>query len=581
MSQHHKLVYGSLFVFFAATHAGCAGGSLKNVFTRNETDGYHSLDELETEEESVTESDVSADEAEKTSMATRLASWRPFSKAEPTEEETLAAGDAETSDAEDAGRSPRFLGRAFGKREVVEPDPFLSAEPKLADEAESPAINAAPESKIAKSDNKSTTAEDEFVMGSGRKPKSGKDAAADIRQVQQTSESNDAVALGAARKPEATASHSADDDDALAKRFEQHFLLNSVGTLAKAESDAAATAKDLGLKTASKAETKKREVSRIADRQIDNIDFLLASDPAPSGKNSGLRRHTDTKPLEPSTRSDSTVDKFGTSLAAFDQLMGTEVSDATRDEIPVKHKVTQPPRKKAAALDINVADAEALFGAAAARQNTRLKQPESAHRMEELDRHVAGSSAWSQGSDNSEGFSWDDASQEKSGTQSDGNRDDVANAFARYAQVSSGPGKGRTQNPLFGAPPASAGNVEGDDDSPAEPHAFRLSSASTSSSGHRIVAANFGSARPIIVGDSAGTGTSVAGDAQFTAAPVAPVSQLEPTSETVSAAARPGLVQSFSTRNWLLLIGGVIVIALLFAPGRTKPLTMNGRPANV
>jgi len=40
-------------------------------------------------------------------------------------------------------------------------------------------------------------------------------------------------------------------------------------------------------------------------------------------------------------------------------------------------------------------------------------------------------------------------------------------------------------------------------------------------------------------------------------------------------------VQSFSTRNWLLLIGGVIVIALLFAPGRTKPLTMNGRPANV
>ena len=581
MSQHHKLVYGSLFVFFAATHAGCAGGGLKNMFTRNETDGYHSLDELETEEQSVTESDVSADEAEKTSMATRLASWRPFSKAEPTEEETLAAGDAETSDAEDAGSSPRFLGRAFGKREVVEPDPFLSAEPKLADEAESPAINAAPESKTAKSDDKSITAEDEFVMESDPKPKSGKDAAAGIRQVQHPSESKDAVALGASRKSEGTASHSADDDDALAKRFEQHFLLNSVGTVAKAESDAAATAKDLGMKTASKAETKKREVSRIADRQIDNFEFLLASDPAPSGKNSGLRRHTDTKPLEPSTRSDSTVDKFGTSLAAFDQLLGTEDGAATRAEIPVKRKTTQPSRKKAAAVDINVADAEALFGAAAARQNTRLNQPEAAHRLEELDRQVAGSSAWSQGPDNSEGFHWDDASLEQPATQSDGNRDDLANAFARHAQVNAGIGKGRTQNPLFGAPPASAGNVEGDDDSTAETPAFRLSTASTSSSGHRIVTANYGTPRPIVVEDSAGTGTSVAGDAQFTAAPVAPVSQLEPTSEMASTAARPGLVQSFSTRNWLLLIGGVIVIALLFAPGRTKPLTMNGRPANV
>ncbi len=581
MSQHHKLVYGSLFVFFAATHAGCAGGGLKNMFTRNETDGYHSLDELETEEQSVTESEVSADEAEKTSMATRLASWRPFSKAEPTEEETLAAGDAETSDAKDAGRSPRFLGRAFGKREVVEPDPFLSAEPKLADQAESPAIDAAPESKIAKSDDKSITAEDEFVMESGPKPESGKDAAAGIRKVQHPSESKDAVALAASRKSEATASHSADDDDALAKRFEQHFLLNSVGTLAKAESDAATTAKDQGLKTASTAETKKREVSRIADRQIDNIDFLLASDPAPVEKNSGLRRHTNTKPLQPSTRSDSTVDKFETSLAAFDQLIGPENSDATRDKIPVKRKVTQPPRKKAAALDINVADAEALFGAAAARQNTRLKQSEAAHRMEELDRQVAGSSAWSQGSDNSEGFRWEDGSQEEPGTQSDGNRDDLANDFARYAQVSSGSGKGRTQNPLFGAPPASAGNVEDDDDSTAEPHAFRLSSASTSSSGHRILTANYGTARPIVVDNSAGTGTSAAGDAHFTTAPVAPVSQLEPTSETASTAVRPGLVQSFSTRNWLLLIGGVIVIALLFAPGRTKPLTMNGRPANV
>ena len=135
----------------------------------------------------------------------------------------------------------------------------------------------------------------------------------------------------------------------------------------------------------------------------------------------------------------------------------------------------------------------------------------------------------------------------------------------------------------FGAPPASAGNVEGDENPAEETPDVRLSNASAFANEHKIVTANYGTARPNVVRHSLATETSTAGDAQFTAAPAAPaapVSQQVSVNEPASAATRPGLVQSLSMRNWLLLIGGVIVIALLFAPGRTKPLTINGRPAN-
>ena len=62
MYQKHKLICTGLSVFFAATHAGCAGSGLKNMFTRNETDGYHSLDELSVEERAVAEAEKSEDE---------------------------------------------------------------------------------------------------------------------------------------------------------------------------------------------------------------------------------------------------------------------------------------------------------------------------------------------------------------------------------------------------------------------------------------------------------------------------------------------------------------------------------------
>ncbi len=372
--------------------------------------------------------------------------------------------------------------------------------------------------------------------------------------------------MSASRKPDPARGSGDDDNDSLEKRFEQHFLLNSVGTVAKSDTDTA---------TATKLASTKRDLSKIADRQIDQFDYLLAADPAPNVKNPGLQRNSDATELKASKRKDSAVEKSENSLFAFDQLIDHESGDSTHQATQVAHTTTQTPKTGTAARDVNVANAEALFGAAAARQNARAKQAENLVRSESDEQSATRSSAWSESLEDSDGFQWSGSPPEKHASQANGNSPDVSAAFARYVQSNSGSGKQRTHSTAFGAPSVSAGNVEGDDCSVLESADSRVSNASASSTGHHIITADYGTARPKVVVHSASSETSFEGDSQFTAAPVAPVPDLESAANVTSQASRPGLVQSFSTRNWLLLIGGIIVIALLFAPGRTKPLTMN------
>jgi len=56
--------------------------------------------------------------------------------------------------------------------------------------------------------------------------------------------------------------------------------------------------------------------------------------------------------------------------------------------------------------------------------------------------------------------------------------------------------------------------------------------------------------------------------AQSSSTPVKVVSS----SRESAAAVTGGSAVSFTSRNWLLLVGGIIVVALLFAPGRRKPV---------
>ena len=561
MSHHRKLVCGGMFVFLVTTHVGCAGSGLKNMFTRNETDGYHSLDELEAEEP---ESEV-----EKPSLAARLASWRSFGTVESDSAESFATVEDHSTEPDriTTDRSPRFLGRALSKRDTVAPDPFLGADPNNTSRPESPAAGSATHQKTAKTDGKRSNAGEDFATEHDLDVLARKDTDESIEQLLRQPESKDAVALVASRKPDSVRNNGDAENDSLEKRFEQHFLLNSVGTVAKSDADTA---------TATKMASTKRDLSKIADRQIDQFDHLLAADPARNVKNPGIRRNSDATELKASKRQDSAVEQSGNSLFAFDQLIGQESGDRTPKATQVAHTTTQGSKSGTAALEVNVANAEALFGAAAARQNLRAKQAENLVRSEPADQSSTNSSAWTESLEDSDGFQWSGSSPEQRASQANGNSPDASAAFARYVQSNSGSGKQRTHSAAFGAPPVSAGNVEGDDCSVLESADIRVRNASASSTDHRIITADYGIARPKVFAHSASSEASFADDAQFTAAPVAPVPDLESAAKVTSQAIRPGLVQSFSARNWLLLIGGIIVIALLFAPGRTKPLTMNG-----
>lgn len=561
MSQHQKLICGGLFVIFGATHVGCAGSGLKNIFTRNETDGYHSLDELEAEESG---SEV---EVEKPSLASRLASWRPFDRVESDTEETFAASEdlASEPDAANTAGSPRFPGLAISKRDSVAPDPFLNAESDHAGRPESPAASSGTLQKTAETGKKRSKTGEEFTAEPDPDAIAQKDTDESIEQLLRQPESKDAVATTASRKPNPARSSSDDENDSLEKRFEQHFLLNSVGTVAKSDTDTA---------TATKMASTKRDLSKIADRQIDQFDYLLAADPAPNVKNSGLQRNSNDTQLSASIPLDSAVEQSDNSLSAFDQFIDHEIGDRAHQATQVAHTTTQTP-KTGAARDVNVASAEALFGAAAARQNLRAKQAENLVRSGSDEQSATRSSTGSEWLEDSDGFQWSGSPPEERGSQANNNSPDVSAAFARYVQSNSGSGKQRTHSTAFGAPPVSAGNIEGDDCSVLVSADSRVSKTSTSSAGHQIITADYGTAGQKVAVHSASSRTFFEGDAQFTAAPVAPIPDLESAANVTSQASRPGLVQSFSARNWLLLIGGIIVIALLFAPGRTKPLTMN------
>jgi len=585
MSQHKKLVCGGLFVFFAATHVGCAGSGIKNLFTRNETDGYQSLDELEAKLAAEADAADAESKEVKPSIAAKMASWRPFGTAKPGEEDP----DAQLSKADEttATRSSVFDSLALSKRDSVAPDPFLGAEPKVA--SGSPKVSPSTDTKIAKTDKNRATSNEPTDVKSLVKPASQKVKDIPITQVRDEAESEeaDAKALGAFRKPDSSAtdsraSQSNDDDASLAKRFEQHFLLNSVGTVANAKTSGNDVPQESPA-DAPKAASKKRSVADLAERQIDQFEHLLADDPAPNRKASGFGRDSEAAPLKAVKRTVFSAEKSAESLFEFDQLVDSTNNHSVNNKTPQARKTAQSRDSKSTAWDVNVADAETLFGAAAARQSSLTPHGESGADAVDADfsyQETTRRNESSRPQKNSSDFEWNDPKPVNTASQMRDGSTEISGALGRFTESNAAVGRRRNSDKEFGAPSVSAGSLEGDDCSVIETADIRLSNASAYATDHQVVTANYGNAPQKIVVHPAAAETFVADDARFTAAamapvaPVMPVSGLNPSVDTASQATRPGFVQSFSMRNWLLLVGGIIVIALLFAPGRTKPLTM-------
>lgn len=569
MSHYRNLANGGFVLFLAATHVGCAGSGLKNIFTRNETDGYHSIDELEAEERKLAEAEESGDEEKSPSIAARMTSWRPFSKPDATEEEEYAAygsGPSDT-DSEVRAKSSNPLSRAFAKRDSVGSDPFLETESDSTKRQTPESFNVAPDLEIAKLDekpaaakkkDKSAAVENEFVVKPEPKAKSAKEAK--VAAIKATAKS-DSVGTDA------------EDDDALATRFEQHFLLNSAGTVAKAEADSVVGSAEKLQKKAStivaSADSKQRDVSSLAEKQIDAFDYLLASDSSNSERISASKSKPAAEPLKAARRRDVVDETTTNSLAAFDSLVAAETNNSRHPVIEAAHTVTQETKRKSAAVDINVADAESLFGAAAARQNSRESRPATVKTAQASDKEVTDSE-----------FNWNETQSPKGVMESGIEHAETPGSTVSRLRSNASEDRKLLRKTAFGAPSATAGNIEDDDCSIVATENSDVSVKTAFASHNQDVTARTGRNRSNVVIHPAAVESSRNGDVHFTAAPVAPIPELESTDRVAAAASRPGLIQSLSVRNWMLLIGGIVVIGLLFAPGRTKRATMTSRTAN-
>ena len=564
MSQYRNLASGGFVLLLAATHVGCAGSGLKNMFTRNETDGYHSIDELEAEDRKLAADEEPRDKEESPSIAARMTSWRPFSKPDTKMDEYAAyeSGPSDMDSEEGPAKSSNPLSRVFAKRDSVDSDPFLETESASKKRPTSETFKAAPSREIAKLDAKKkdqSAVENEFATTP--EPKAAFDKDAKVPAIKATAKSD-------------STGTDAEDSVALAKRFEQHFLLNSAGTVAKSEAAATGAESAEALQTkASKivasADSKQRDVTSLAEKQIDAFDYLLGSDSSNRERISASKSKPAAESLKAARRRDVVDETTANSLAAFDSLVGSETNNIKRPVIEAAHAVTQAVQHKSAAVDINVADAEALFGTAAARQNALEKRPATVKTAQTSN---------NEGKDSE--FHWNETRSpitvvengfEQAGTQ--------GNSVSRLRSISSDD-RNLFHNTAFGAPPATAGNIDGDDCSIVETANSHMPMKTAFASHNQDVTTRSGGTRSNVVIHPAAVESSLEEDVHFTAAPVAPVSELKSTDHVASAASRPGLIQSLSVRNWMLLIGGIIVIALLFAPGWTKRTTMTSRTAN-
>ena len=200
MAHSQKFVSGSVAMLLIVT-SGCAGSGLRNMFSRNETEGYKTLEELEAEEADAAERDTAVADAD--SEGPRFASWLPFGKKPVEETDAIAANDAASPDSQAETASSGWWKNPFRKRDAVELDPFLTQ-----DDAESVATAESEKTDEPRTRSVATDGETESTP-----------ANESVRTVSGSRETS--VVQG--------------EDEMLVEKFEKHFQQNTVETAEAAE----------------------------------------------------------------------------------------------------------------------------------------------------------------------------------------------------------------------------------------------------------------------------------------------------------------------------------------------------------
>jgi hypothetical protein len=549
MSHSSKLFTGGIALLLISA-SGCAGNGLKSMFSRNETDGYKTLEELEAESAKTAARGSAVADAE--SGNPRFAPWLPFGKKSAEEKDSVASNKTTASESKDSDSAVAWWKNPFRKREPVELDPFLAQE-------ELPSTTVVQSRKETTSPAKSPAAGDvdpEFVT-TAQPEKSVKTAS---------------------RKREEKVLPS--DDELLAEKFEQHFQKNTIETADASEQAqpliiAGKTNKTVQAKSESSATDKLAELERLLEdrrssatqRNSNTTSFAdeskaLAQVPGTSAeKSNGSKSVEKSQAGTTSTRSNRAVDSFDSLLA----IAPSEESSSTRRTSGSWDRGSHQGHAAEASSNVEVAKADLLFGAAA---------PVSAANETRGSKAKTAASGWSDSSRDA-GFHWIPADrsgaqnrQARNGEGEELEAEDSAIQVAASTASRKIPAASLPDTPDFNSPgPASSiAFAAGRKAIPGATAALRVSAS-----------------REL---PSPTTPDGLASDSHFTK--TAPTSELDDfnTSSTQPAeslsvevvSAERGSSNLLSGRHWLLLLGGIIVVALLFAPSRKKSIQAHHAP---
>ena len=552
MTQSAKLINGGLALILISS-SGCAGNGLRNMFSRNETAGYKTLEELEEER-------LAAEKNSDDESGPRFASWLPFGKKTAEETESIAAADDAVDESEESKKSGWWR-NPFRRQETIEADPFLE------NELPTEVVVAGKKEAKAKAEDVASTA----------KTKATKDVAA--------------VKDEAVKTVSATTAEAGEEDDLLVEKFEKHFQQTTESTVNAADEGSDLIVAGVEGAAAGAAATKKKAaasadtVNSAADKKLAEFEELLVAKKAAAAKTQkevqfeeefeaaeGAADDFAESVAEASKSAEKQVRKSGKQAVAsvdeFDSLFETA-------EKPVAAKKQKTGAARASSNqteDVKVAKADDIFGKeSVAGTGRQAKKPSIAGgwKGEETDSDLA--------SADTDGKSGD-------GQKSDLARKVIDTTVDQFAEMFSGArtpeGASRATAPDADEWTATSQGKTGTGGRRGVPvrtasNGRELGTALDTPAGLREDAFFTGGNNPPLVTNLQAVPETEMNRAQASA-PAAPVVQ-----ENASGKAATQVVQlpsAFSFRNLVLVIGGIIVAALLFAPGRKKPTEANQLP---
>lgn len=382
MPGSQKFIHSGLALIIL-TGSGCAGNGLRNIFSRDETAGYKTLAEIEAEAE-----------REEAQPKSRFASWSPFSGRNSTNPESGSAkpGTADSIAKSNESATPgSFWKNPFRRQETVETDPFLAngspEEQSFAEKSASPTRRNSGESE--KSTRSAVTSTEKQDSGDSLLSTASATTSEDAARVKTVSETHQ-VATDTNGEFAGT--------DPLIDRFEQHFLKNTSEAVTSVDEtsplivagkdkanaasrvikkpDTQATSGDrLSEFEAMLTQRKTDAVQRLRDKsqqessekgltEPDDAFFSPEPDPA-SQRNSKIQ--------SAATRVSSAADDFDSLFTSTSTNVASKSRDFAREFQPGRSETDQrvtSGRGIDAADDIRVADAASLFGSSELSENS-------------------------------------------------------------------------------------------------------------------------------------------------------------------------------------------------------------------